>query len=842
MADFKETQRVERRISDAKTGAESTHPVSGQSLTVSGNERVFRSEQGDIAAVEGKVVPANHPGLAMCRDCDQGPFSQDAVAQCRCGFITCKRCGTLHGEWRCKRCNRRRLLWEFLGLFRFWMVIALIGGIVMIDERGFQKRKQLVEATRLWQFDPTLRDDIGRIRPEANNPADDLHWPHIAERIDALLGEYENTGVINVPPAFLPAGFPVALQDKTDAVVNISDGGNTIIGGPPGQGKTTLKHHAVLAAKVMGKTVILLDGKDDDVFLTTLFPFTTIDERWDKNILERPPWRSVEQFIDDQVDWFCLCFYGGEQQSAVLRKALQQAFASRPDPSWQDVHRIVDELGTKSKLFPWQQACLWVSQKIHKIRARYPKAYGSRTTGHIAALNTDLYIPLETTDQAGEWLGITILDHVFGRAKAAGDRTVMTVAFVDEAIGLVSKDEHGRIAGNPLTRLWVRSREFGPLIIMTLVSLSQADPTITTTASTIAILPGMHETSLRVAGLSPLQAGTARHLRRGQVMFVYPGRLPWPVIARFNPLPPGLKERRPAKPPHEPPHEPPYEPPCRPPCGSLPVPSSPVDQLPLTVPPAPTAVLKQTATAAPSAPEEPVDPRPAGEAILSPLKVDFLRYVGERVVVKTKETYTALDLHPERGNSIKQDLIGLGYLVAGKLTTQGGRGGGAANGMMLTTTGYRRIGMTPPARSVGTGLQGAYLCQQYVNLIPRAVLELDIAGKRPDLVVRIDAAIHGLLIAALHDQSVSWTNHEYDLPDGSLLAVEVETGDASNVLRSVRNNIAKNRAAGLQYVVFAVMPSQFARVLPIIREENDNKLLAVDAIKFLDALRQKGRS
>ncbi|MEP7247220.1 MAG: hypothetical protein ABI885_26535 [Gammaproteobacteria bacterium] len=720
----------------------------------------------------------------------------------------------------------------------------------MIDLHEYRKLKHQVETLRLGTYDDDLRNLLDQIRPESNNPIDDHVWPYVTQRFDALAGNHETTGLINIPPRFLPPGFPTALQDGTDATINISKEGNAIFPGPPGSGKTTLQHNTMLAAKAGGARLFIVDPKEDHRFFTALYDsFVTIDSKTPRNLLARPSWRPVGAHIIEQVELYKRHNYSGEQQGAVLRTALSRAFNEHRSPSWKNTHEIVDGLAKKTDPYSWRDAVTGVSERLHKIKQRYPAGYATNDGIPIETLiDKDIYHPLQSIDPVGEWSASILLNHIFQRNKERGTRRLTTAAFIDEGIGLLGKAEHGRIGGNPLAILATMNREFGLWLCFTTVDLAETDPLILSTAATIGILPGVHERGLRLAGLSPLQAQTARHMRRGQVMFVYPGRLAWPVMARFEPLPHGLKERRPVPKPVPTPTPPEADDADRPMVGFR----AP-DGRPIVVCSEGSRVLSEeeikrvVGDAFPDftldpdvlpAADDDDDPRPDGEAVLAPVKLDFLRYVGEHVVVKTKQTYTALKLHLERGNGMKQEMIGLGYLIGGNLMTHGGRGGGSAKGMMLTTAGYRRIGMTPPPRSVGTGLQGAYLCQQYLQLIPNSRLELDIAGKRPDIVVRIDLAIHRAFVDALNEQSLTWNNRKYELPDGALLAIECETGDATNVLRSVRNNLTKNRASGLQYIVFAVMQSQFVRVLPVIREDGDEKLLVVDAITFLDELRK----
>ena len=452
----------------------------------------------------------------------------------------------------------------------------------------------------------------------------------------------------------------------------------------------------------------------------------------------------------------------------------------------------------------------------------------------VSLLDEHIYFPMQSLDPVGEWAASILLNHVFQRNKHYGTRRLTTAASVDESIGLVSKAHaaSGISGTNALATLATMNREFGLWLQFSTVDLTETDPLILSTAASIAILPGVHERSLRLAGLTPAQANTAKHMRLGQVMFLYPGRLAWPVMARYNALPEGLKERRPS-----------------PKAVAAPEPApSPVVELHFdeSVLPAVGRIVREVLDKPPDTPVF-ADPRPDGEPVLANDKLRLLRYVGENGVVTTAKTFDDCGVHRDRGSEIKNEAIALGYLVAEKIVVHGGRGG-TAHGMALTSLGYRRIGMEPPRRTKGGGLQSEYLCQQFLRLIPRSRLEpaLDLADadhhKQPDLLVRIDHALHQPLLDALQNESLSWMNREYVVPDGGLLAVEVECGDASNVARSVRSNLERDRAAGLKHIVFAVMPAQLHRVLPVIRADGDPNIIAVDAIKLLDMLRKERRT
>jgi hypothetical protein len=570
-----------------------------------------------------------------------------------------------------------------------------------IDPREIQKLKQRFEELRLRIFDPGLGAQLDQLRTGSESPFDAIVWPRILEGYKKHAGDYETTGMVNVPAAFVPKGLHIALQDKTNAPMGIVTEGNTALAGPPGTGKSTAKHATILAAKLEGYTIYSMDPKGDDAFLPAIFPsFKVISSTFDKSFLELPLWHNIATHIANIVSWFRVCFYCGEREGAVLRKALERAFARR-NPSWKMVHAIVDDLAKEKGLFGWKEACLWLSERLHKMRQRYPASYASQEPGYIDMLTGDVLQEMESSDQVGEFVGIFSLNHIFEHNKHNPLQVIRTIACVDETIGLVNKEQHGRIAENPLAILMPRCREYYPLIVMTAVNLNTIDPVVLSTITTFALLPGLGEQSLRIAGLTPTQAVTARHMRRGQILFVYPGRLPWPVMARFNPLPPGLKEKRPLQSPTNP---------------VLVVPASLEECAPEP------AQIEPDPVPAPTVPaEEPA--APSGVA-LNAAELALLQALYARAGIElTTRTYTLAGLTHEVGDAARRKLLTLGFITATPITPSGGKGK-SGKALQLTALAYERLGLKPHRRSRGGGAQSEYLIQRLHELLHGSEIEV----------------------------------------------------------------------------------------------------------------------
>jgi hypothetical protein len=112
-------------------------------------------------------------------------------------------------------------------------------------------------------------------------------------------------------------------------------------------------------------------------------------------------------------------------------------------------------------------------------------------------------------------------------------------------------------------------------------------------------------------------------------------------------------------------------------------------------------------------------------------------------------------------------------------------------------------------------------------------------GKAPDLLLRVDTARHQAFLDVVNGIAMGNTSHDMIIEHDTLVAIEVECGDETNLIRSIENNLVKDRAAGLTHIIFAVMPKHFQRAHLFIHAQDDERLLAVDALELLDALRRE---
>lgn len=87
------------------------------------------------------------------------------------------------------------------------VLVALVLENSTIDPRTFAKINQDITRLGLGSVDPGLATLLGRITPESTDPTDLAVWPHIIKRYEAVMQDYDNTGLISVPPQSIPKGF-----------------------------------------------------------------------------------------------------------------------------------------------------------------------------------------------------------------------------------------------------------------------------------------------------------------------------------------------------------------------------------------------------------------------------------------------------------------------------------------------------------------------------------------------------------------------------------------------------------------------------------------------------------
>jgi hypothetical protein len=233
-----------------------------------------------------------------------------------------------------------------------------------------------------------------------------------------------------------------------------------------------------------------------------------------------------------------------------------------------------------------------------------------------------------------------------------------------------------------------------------------------------------------------------------------------------------------------------------------------------------------------------VDEQPASVIALNATEEALLRHLANATITTVSEAYDAIGAHAAIGDKAKTKLRQLGMITASPSTVHGRRGGRAIV-LQLTNAGYERIGTKPARRSRGGGAQSEFNIQRLHQLLPGSSIEVDLDGKAPDLLLRFDAVQHQEFLLALNEHGHAMNGNTPTIPHNNLAAIEVEVSDYA---KTVPNNLVKDRAAGLQHILFAVMPKDEQRVIThlISLEQDLDGIIVINALRLLDTLRQKG--
>lgn len=108
-------------------------------------------------------------------------------------------------------------------------------------------------------------------------------------------------------------------------------------------------------------------------------------------------------------------------------------------------------------------------------------------------------------------------------------------------------------------------------------------------------------------------------------------------------------------------------------------------------------------------------------------------------------------------------------------------------------------------------------------------------AKAPDLLVHWHTADHQSLLQALESHAYTFGN-EIRFVDGDLVGIEVECSDPD---KTIPNNLAQDRAAGLQHIIFAVLPKAEERAIKQLEQltSDHQGLYVINVLTLLDALR-----
>ena len=211
------------------------------------------------------------------------------------------------------------------------------------------------------------------------------------------------------------------------------------------------------------------------------------------------------------------------------------------------------------------------------------------------------------------------------------------------------------------------------------------------------------------------------------------------------------------------------------------------------------------------------------------------QHIAKEGITLVSQAYDAIGVHYQAGDRAKAKLIQLGLITATPIKAHG-RQGARAVALELTHAGEARLGKTSP-RTRG-GAQHRWIITRLQAFLPGSSREVTLKNTAVDLLVRFDPAAHNRFAIALHELGHTFTNTIPNLTPNALCAIEVECSD---VLKTGPINCTKKHAAGIDWIVLALMPNDVTNVIEELPTRVDKAVLdhviVINALTLLDTLR-----
>jgi hypothetical protein len=539
--------------------------------------------------------------------------------------------------------------------------------------------------------------------------------------------------------------------------------------------------HAALAA---GKVVKAWDLKSDMRDLALAHDFFIIGPTTVFLPLARVPYLTVPEQASITIDAFKGPFFLAENANQVLYPALLRLWEHQDRPSIKDLHDLVVASTKPHDTFNQKDAIRRIATRLQRVMTAYPNASTSTSGPSIAELNDQhVYVDGSIHLDATAFLILLFSEHLYTERRATGRREWTTVIVGDEAN--LFAGEHGQtVDGTSLYhRPYQLFRGFG--INVTLGSSNRLDPSITTNAGTIVVLPSPTDTDYyaNLLRLNPKQTEYLARMPMGECL-VRLNDYPDVIHAKFDPInaenyvrPEAWKfaaER------HNPPqttetsitHEP---------TSSTITPS--------VIPPNTTSLPSPEPSASP---EKPV-------IALNRHEKSLLTAVAEAGVSASTPAYKKAGLSLAFGDTAARMLTQKGLILRERIVLKSGRGGHGV-GLVATPTGLSRVNRERLIRTRGgDSVQHQYLVQELHRALPGSTVEGMVGTKAADLLMALNTereADRYLITYLASKTSIA-------LNTGDLVALEVETSDPG---KTAKNNIIKNHAAGITLTLILVLP------------------------------------
>jgi hypothetical protein len=650
----------------------------------------------------------------------------------------------------------------------------------------------------------------------------------VLEKDVMAIKDYERENPCRPAPAdAFPPGVVLGYEKSTGRAVTespLEQTAHTIIVGQSGSGKTTTTSHVVRQSLDRGVLVWIPDAKDDYRRIALDYGCLILDlAAIPLNLLQRQPHLSTLQLITTFNLTFSQALWGGQNQQAVITKALHAVYGKLANPTLLDLKREIDAQYSPKLSFSERDQLRGVSNRLQQVVDVFP---GLATTGDTIPFE-DLftqsgYLPFgQEYGSAGQFLVSFLVHHLYLYQRAHQQRNRLShLVLIDEGLQTMGAHQNSIDGMASLSHLQSVVREFGIGLLVTTTNLGLTDPLLKSNAGTIIALRtssgAEHAEVAKTLGLTPEEARYYQHdLKIGEAI----ARVPSAPRAILMTIPPPSGEKDVA----------PDEWAAAIAATRAHVTSVAADN---NTPASPAVIEGKREIGTPVAHPAPNTETPDHRQIaLNANQERLLHSVVERIAPVTTH-YDALGLHPEDGNAARKHLVLLGLITEAPIVVRGGKGGKAL-ALLPTSAGIDRSGRTPPKGTRGgDSVQHQYLVQELARLLEGAKAEATVGIKSVDILLTYDETKHAALAIALNTASPT-----VRLAEGQIPAIEVEI---SSPEKTIPSNAIKNHAAGIPLTIIAVMP----KALPVAKRtiaRLDQRLrptvTLIDALRLVDHLR-----
>jgi hypothetical protein len=649
----------------------------------------------------------------------------------------------------------------------------------------------------------------------------------VQKRITAIK-DYERENPCRPAPAdaFSP-GITLGHEKATGRAVTespLQQTAHTIVGGQSGSGKTTATSHVVRQSLDRGVLGWVPDAKDDYRKLALDYGFLVLDlSTISLNLLQRQAHLSTLQLITTFNLTFSQALWSGQNQQAVITKALHAVYARLANPTLLDLKREIDTQYSPKLSFSERDQLRGVSNRLQQLFDVFPGLATAGDTIPFEDLFThSVYLPFgQEFGAAGQFLVSILVHHLYLYQRAHQRRGHLShLVLIDEGLQTMGAKQHSIDGMASLSHLQSVVREFGIGLLVTTTNLGLTDPLLKSNAGTIIALRTSSSTEhaevSKTLGLTPEEARYYQHdLKIGEAI----ARVPNAPRAILMTIPPPTQEK------------------CVSPdewaaaiaaTRDLVIPAA-TDN---GTPPSPSVAEREREIRTPVAQSAPKTETTESRPIALNANQERLLHSVVEMIAPVTSHYESLGLHPEDGNTARKQLVLLGLITEEPIVVRSGKGGKAI-ALLPTSAGIERSGIHPPKGTRGgDSVQHQYLVQELAQLLEGAKAEATVGTKSVDLLLTYDETKHAALVIALNTATPT-----VKLAEGQLVGIEVEISSPD---KTIPSNAIKNHTAGIPLTIIAVMP----KALPIAKRTIlkldkglRTTLTLMDALKLIDHLR-----